>query len=413
MVIMDFKGIAWVGNFYQKFEAMCLEVEEVVCEDTIKFVENQAQTVGESVKKFYSDVVHDLLPPSCIGPDNIAAADISLNPYVDFGIYKKPKTSTKNDIIKIDKHVTEDSKVFGGANTDYSSSLDHLQPPYPMGPVRGTRLDLYKRKSRRDNRVPSEIPSSITPMSKDLSQRREISESHEVACGQIGMISCPDAVSVPGLDSSGAKSCKNIVCSSTVPIADASTDTAKPYMSVPIESGVDKETKVRCTSLNGGHDVLASEVNGTCTNNGVVSLIGSHISGNPRYTESASEDGLSPEGDSNVDVIENDDGTIEPGLENINEQFDKSRLEETCVLVDRDNCLVTHRKDKPRSYKKKIQKAFSSKRSARKLEYEQLAAQHGDMDTGSNQEGAESLSVNADTKKSPPHGICESEWELL
>ena len=52
-----------------------------------------------------------------------------------------------------------------------------------------------------------------------------------------------------------------------------------------------------------------------------------------------------------MDVIESYDGTIEPGLENINEQFDKSRLEETCVLVDRDNCLVTHRKDKPRSYK--------------------------------------------------------------
>jgi hypothetical protein len=27
---MDFKGIKWVGNVYQKFEAMCLEVEEII-----------------------------------------------------------------------------------------------------------------------------------------------------------------------------------------------------------------------------------------------------------------------------------------------------------------------------------------------------------------------------------------------
>lgn len=29
---MDFKGITWAGNMYQKFEEMCLEVEEVMYE---------------------------------------------------------------------------------------------------------------------------------------------------------------------------------------------------------------------------------------------------------------------------------------------------------------------------------------------------------------------------------------------
>ena len=29
-ITMDFKGIAWVGSVYQKFEAMCLEVEEII-----------------------------------------------------------------------------------------------------------------------------------------------------------------------------------------------------------------------------------------------------------------------------------------------------------------------------------------------------------------------------------------------
>jgi hypothetical protein len=29
---MDLKGITWVGDFYQKFEARLLEVEEIMCE---------------------------------------------------------------------------------------------------------------------------------------------------------------------------------------------------------------------------------------------------------------------------------------------------------------------------------------------------------------------------------------------
>ncbi|CAH8365218.1 unnamed protein product, partial [Eruca vesicaria subsp. sativa] len=55
-------GITWVGNVYHKFEAMCLEVEELIVQDTTKYVESQVQTVGNSMKKFCSDVVQDFLP---------------------------------------------------------------------------------------------------------------------------------------------------------------------------------------------------------------------------------------------------------------------------------------------------------------------------------------------------------------
>ncbi|CAK7350104.1 unnamed protein product [Dovyalis caffra] len=57
------KGMAWAGDIYQKFETMCHEVDNVVNKDTFKFVENQVHTVGENMKKIYSDVVHDLIPP--------------------------------------------------------------------------------------------------------------------------------------------------------------------------------------------------------------------------------------------------------------------------------------------------------------------------------------------------------------
>lgn len=423
MITMDFNGIAWVGNICQKFEAMCLEVEEVMYQDTVKYVENQVQTVGVSVKKFYSDVVQDLVPPSCIDPVKVAAADLSLNPYADFGIYKKPKASIKKDTIKREKEVTKDSKVISGANTDHSSfsglhNVDRGFYEHSNVPV--------KRKSTRNNNLPSEILRSTTPPSKDLSRVsscHEISENHEVACDQIAMILCPATVGVTGCDSSVAKFCDNIA-GSTASKDDTSIDTPKSKMILPVESGAKKETKLRCTSSNCGSDVLSAELNGM--NSGVVSLIESYISGDPHYSESASEDYFSPtgrSGDCNIDVIENDDCIVDLEMETI-EQFEESKLEETCVLVDRENFShVTCTKDKPRSYKKKFQKALSSKRSARKQEYKQLAVQHGDIDVGSNQGSAEIVMLtyttdadadaDADAKKPPSHGVCESEWELL
>ncbi|OAY54803.1 uncharacterized protein LOC110611812 [Manihot esculenta] len=56
------KGIAWVGNIYQRIETMCHEVDNIVNQDTVQYVENQVHTMGQSMKKFYSDV-QGLIPP--------------------------------------------------------------------------------------------------------------------------------------------------------------------------------------------------------------------------------------------------------------------------------------------------------------------------------------------------------------
>ncbi|GAB4849406.1 hypothetical protein Ancab_004203 [Ancistrocladus abbreviatus] len=68
MLKMDSKvtGRSWVGNLYQKFEAICHEVDDVVSKDTVKYVENHVQTVGENVKKFYSNFMQDLLPAAVV-----------------------------------------------------------------------------------------------------------------------------------------------------------------------------------------------------------------------------------------------------------------------------------------------------------------------------------------------------------
>ncbi|KAJ8764650.1 hypothetical protein K2173_006732 [Erythroxylum novogranatense] len=56
------KGITWVGNICQKFETMCSEVDNILNQDTVKYVENQVNTVGVNMKRFYAEVVQDINP---------------------------------------------------------------------------------------------------------------------------------------------------------------------------------------------------------------------------------------------------------------------------------------------------------------------------------------------------------------
>ncbi|CAI0461120.1 unnamed protein product [Linum tenue] len=97
---MDLKGITWVGDVYEKFETMCLEVEETMYEDTVNYVENQVQTVGASMKKFYAEVMQDLLPPGSEDPAKGTTSGRSEELYTDLGIYLKPKVTMKNNFIK-------------------------------------------------------------------------------------------------------------------------------------------------------------------------------------------------------------------------------------------------------------------------------------------------------------------------
>lgn len=49
-------------------------------QDTVKYVENQVEKVGISVKKFYAEIMQDLLPPSDVDPVKVATGNLSLSP---------------------------------------------------------------------------------------------------------------------------------------------------------------------------------------------------------------------------------------------------------------------------------------------------------------------------------------------
>ncbi|XP_012079053.1 uncharacterized protein LOC105639575 isoform X3 [Jatropha curcas] len=197
MISMDLKGISWVGNIYQKFEAMCLEVEEIMYQDTVKYVENQVQTVGSGVKKLYSDVMQDLLPPSSEDATKGAVSDLPLELYADVGFYVKPKVGMKEKHVEVDdmEKLTEDAKMATAYNFGHPppfqrlSRTDNLFPlserdsaggaskQYDKGSLSDKSNLSIKKISKRKNVPLNEKIGAIIPLEKDLTKPSSFREA--------------------------------------------------------------------------------------------------------------------------------------------------------------------------------------------------------------------------------------------
>ncbi|XP_020537016.2 uncharacterized protein LOC110010073 [Jatropha curcas] len=94
------KGIAWVGNIYQRFETMCQEVDSIVNQNTVRYVENQVHTVGESMKKF-CDVVQDIIPP-IVDPVRCDAQAVAIKGNAVVGTYIKSMIGIEEDHGRMD-----------------------------------------------------------------------------------------------------------------------------------------------------------------------------------------------------------------------------------------------------------------------------------------------------------------------
>ncbi|KAK7312861.1 hypothetical protein VNO77_37057 [Canavalia gladiata] len=123
MITTDVKGITWVGNMYQKFENFCLEAEDAMYQDAVKYIENQMQAVGTSVKKLYSDIMGDLLPP-----DEKVDTELPIDQHNDAvaGFCKKQFHVLKERPVKADiKQTTDDSRIDHAVDNDAIHTLSY------------------------------------------------------------------------------------------------------------------------------------------------------------------------------------------------------------------------------------------------------------------------------------------------
>ncbi|KAL3632760.1 hypothetical protein CASFOL_025744 [Castilleja foliolosa] len=164
---MDFKGLSWAGNIYQKFETMCLEVEEVMYEDTVKYLENQAQKVGGSVKKFYSEVMQDLGSISCVDSVKVAESNKPKPVMLDSLEELRKKKTKKDDDIYVLAEEKSSSRFCNDAN---------LSPFSDVGPTKSRKVGVYKRpigiKRISQNNNPPEVTCHMTSLSRDTTNSR-------------------------------------------------------------------------------------------------------------------------------------------------------------------------------------------------------------------------------------------------
>ncbi|XP_019193657.1 PREDICTED: uncharacterized protein LOC109187786 isoform X2 [Ipomoea nil] len=146
---MDLKAKSWAGNMYNKFEDLCSEVEQVMSQDAVKYVENQVQTVGVRVKKFCSEVME-----------------------------KKPKSSLKEHARGIYEKLMEDAQVIksggkskhGGVykrrNVGVTSNSLGIDPPVKMARTSSPPSGMRNRTPLRFSEQKPE-DSGFTSINKD------------------------------------------------------------------------------------------------------------------------------------------------------------------------------------------------------------------------------------------------------
>ncbi|XP_073124202.1 uncharacterized protein [Henckelia pumila] len=427
---MDFKGVAWAGEVYQKFEAMCLEVEEVMYQDTVKYVENQAQKVGASVKKFYSEVMQDLLPPSCVDPVKVAAGDLSVNPYAHTDLSKKPKSCLFDGPRELKKIKIEDEII-----------SDTVLPPLCSGVlVQNTSSDLCSSKSKKlgvyrrpigIKRIsqldrPSKVASpatSLLGLGSSESASRGGSGSHMKASVDMTLKSSSDSVErcdpeqVKESSTSSDAKIKSSVVDKLISAGSARQQKDESECTSSLGTSVNG-TLISQTGLNNTtNDCNTESVGEKVTTSVEDTTIKNHLFFEPSPDTRIStcnlgfpveEVVLSNEDNFDIEVIQNEE-VAEPSAETF-EAFEGSNLAETCVFVEGGNLdFVSLGNKKHKSYKKKIRDVLSSKLRSTKKE--------GHKDFGGKQNPEETihaLSMESDRKqKMADHDSLESEWELL
>ncbi|KAL8031586.1 hypothetical protein ABFX02_13G035600 [Erythranthe guttata] len=469
---MDFKGITWAGNIYEKFEAMCLEVEEVMYEDTVKYVENQVQKVGVSVKKFYSEVMQDLVPPSCVDPGKVpAAADVALKTYDDV-ISKKPKLSLSDNRVSLKKK---------GDVSDFSNDT-YLLPPKVV--VENTRSDSCSTKSkklgacRRPIGIKRISQNSQPPkVTRDRIGETNATKSSETVEDSAAPVSVPDKIICLSAEETTVRQDEKTTDSECASEVSSLVNKKEDYVensatlslpNEPIAEGVSCSKSSSCLTSNtcNVESVCKQDVTTSYEDefrqNDLFSQKNSNIGSDSCDVEAVNEGVIASYEEDVLDnfdmeVIENEEivgqkpqpfDPVEKSKleetcilvegdnlhfvsqtlhkpENLKpetqtrkpETFDpveKSKLEETCILVEGDNLhFVSQTSHKHKSYKKKIRDALSSKLRPTKKQH-QFLYECKDLG-GKNKTEAivPAHSMDPDKRKLPAGDSLESDWELL
>ncbi|XP_030929968.1 uncharacterized protein LOC115955775 isoform X4 [Quercus lobata] len=411
------KGISWVGNFFQKLEAVCQEVDDIVSKDTVKYVENQLQNMGGNVKKFYSDVVQDALVDSV----KREAQAVALKSNAAIGTYLK---SMMGDEKKQEVTAIMQSNVQPEAvdlvtkqlpDALNGSHLKSLTPPTSVDSLEEAVTDKTLQKvddvptrenpneSTEENAIEESAPEVLelnSPGDEESSEALFSVVYGEKIIQEMRSLSACSSLLAESFSLSGKSPDNSLDALSCNYSGDCVCDNSSKLPSSPPAPIISCKNKSVESGLGSSSSILSLESieEDTSRIKEILSL------------NESSESALGHSYDWNNDINDPDMETIE--------LCDKVKLDESCVIVEPSELYaVSHRVRKLRSYRKKIQDAFASKKRLVK-EYEQLAIWYGDVDMGSSKDGSQPLLTSTPAKSLNSKNLqlelsYDTEWELL
>ncbi|KAF2286094.1 hypothetical protein GH714_010303 [Hevea brasiliensis] len=241
------KGIAWVGNIYQRIETICHEVDNIVNQDTVRYVENQVHTMGENMKKFYSDV-QDLIPP-IVDPVRCEAQVVALKANAAVSTYIKSSIGVEEDhghTIPIKQSLLEPSDFDNVENQPGNELSEHHFVNQSDTPTSGESLEGAESDS-----APGKI-DDVSPSNElsghDLVNQSNSPTSEESLCGAESN-SAP--VKVNEVSTINELSVHHLVTQSNTSISGESIEGAQ-FDSAP--------TKIDDISTNGNSDFSTKEI---------------------------------------------------------------------------------------------------------------------------------------------------------
>ncbi|XP_062168809.1 uncharacterized protein LOC133874910 isoform X3 [Alnus glutinosa] len=441
MSIMDLKhkGITWVGNLFQKLEAVCQEVDGFVSKDTVKYVENQLQNMGGGVKKFYSDVLQDVLPP-LVDPVKQEAQAVALKSNAAISTYLKSMISYEETHVEtVIKQSHMEPNAVDHVKNQLPDASSRLHPINHITPTSvesledaETDLSLQKVDDVLTNEDPNvgieenaiedsapEVLELISPGDKEsfeaslsgflvVSGEKTIAETGPILSSS-SLLAESCSLSGKSVDNSlNAVSCNNPrdhICDSSSKLSSS--------LPTPIVSCESKALELGFASSSSILSLKSLEEN-TSRIKEIPSLMESSGNRHIHFSESAQVINHGAFGGHSCDL---DNDITDPSMETI-ELSDKVKLDESCIIIEPSELYaVARRTRKLRSYRKKIQDAFTSKKRLA-AEYEQLAIWYGDADMGSDKHKWQpslpsTTATPLDVKNSQIQLPCDSEWELL
>uniref|UniRef100_A0A5B6YM72 Uncharacterized protein n=1 Tax=Davidia involucrata TaxID=16924 RepID=A0A5B6YM72_DAVIN len=375
--------------------------------ETIKYVENQLQTVGADVKEFCAEVVHDVLSPFLVDSMKGAAPDLSLEHAKDTDLVAH---ETSNICV-------EDDPKKGLCNVN---SLPH---PSFVEPAEGVHIDsslkrdaeigIYNKSNTGvegylvvEKSFPSDILEAVTLAEKDSSMTSSLcgvnQSNHEE--GWNGQVNLSPKISVEWCNNSMKEEEITNLVNTAADISSAlpSTNSIILVQSCEPDSG-----------LTSPGNALSAESIDTSTANVTVPMVESSWTGFELLCdELAKTEGFISLADSGAEEA-SDDHVIELDLETT-QPYNKLNLEESCIVVDSNEFCSISLTTAKHHHKKKIWKALASKmKLAKGQECEQ--AWYKVLDAGSSQQEGESFTPSRlpSRYESVVSDCCEFEWEII